>query len=90
MLDELLQRDGVDVTTALFSESQARVIVSVPREDDVRFTLMCEARKLPILRIGVTDGDALEVQGQFTVPVAELQQLRAATLPSRFGDRVTE
>ena len=51
---------------------------------------MCEARKLPILRIGVTDGDALEVQGQFTVPVAELQQLRAATLPSRFGDRVTE
>lgn len=90
VLDELLQRDGVDVTTALFSESQARVIVSVPREDDVRFTLMCEARKLPILRIGVTDGDALEVQGQFTVPVAELQQLRAATLPSRFGDRVTE
>src|SRR5690606_12070412 len=36
-LSELQERDGVDAATALFSESTGRVIVSVPREDDVRF-----------------------------------------------------
>ncbi|NLT26278.1 MAG: phosphoribosylformylglycinamidine synthase subunit PurL, partial [Microbacteriaceae bacterium] len=94
VLDDILSRDGVDATTALFSESQGRVLVSVPREDDVRFTYMCEARGFPMLRIGVTDGigeDAvLEVQGQFTVPVRELRAVRGATLPSRFGEVVAE
>ncbi|KAB1642232.1 phosphoribosylformylglycinamidine synthase subunit PurL [Gulosibacter chungangensis] len=94
VLDELLQRDGVDATTALFSESTGRVLVSVPREDDVKFAFMCEARGFPMLRIGVSDGvgaDAvLEVQGQFTIPVAEIAAVREATLPSRFGERVTE
>ena len=94
VLDELMSRDGVDATTALFSESQGRVLVSVPREDDVRFTFMCEARGFPVLRIGVTDGvgeDAvLEVQGQFSVPLAELRAVRGTTLPSRFGEVVSE
>lgn len=94
VLDEILARDGVDAATALFSESTGRVIVSVPREDDVRFNFMCEARGFPVLRIGVTDGSGedaqLEVQGQFTLPVSQLREIREATLPSRFGARVTE
>ena len=68
------------------------MLVSVPREEDVKFTYMCEARGFPVIRIGVSDGvdaDAqLEVQGQFTVPVAKLRELRSATLPKRFGERV--
>ena len=90
VLDELLKRDGVDAATALFSESTGRVLVSVPREDDVKFTYMCEARGFPVLRIGVSDGDVLDVQGLFSVPVAELQAIRGATLPSRFGAVVQE
>ncbi|RRJ87027.1 phosphoribosylformylglycinamidine synthase subunit PurL [Gulosibacter macacae] len=90
VLDELLKRDGVDAATALFSESTGRVLVSVPREDDVKFTYMCEARGFPVLRIGVSDGDVLDVQGLFSVPVAELQAIRGATLPSRFGAVVSE
>src|SRR5665647_2022367 len=36
-LGDICERDGVDTSVALFSESTGRVIVSVPREDDVKF-----------------------------------------------------
>jgi phosphoribosylformylglycinamidine synthase len=35
------------------------VLVSVGREDDVKFVGLCEARGIPVLRIGVTDGRAV-------------------------------
>ena len=95
-LTELLDRDGVDAASALFSESTGRVIVTVPREDDVKFRGLCEGRGYPVLRIGVTDsaadGDpsALEVQGLFTVPLTELRDLSLSTLPAAFGATVTE
>ncbi len=95
-LTELMDRDGVDAASALFSESTGRVIVTVPREDDVKFRGLCEGRGYPVLRIGVTDsaadGDApaLEVQGLFTVPLTELRDLSLATLPAAFGPTVTE
>ena len=88
-LDEILERDGIDAATALFSESTGRVIVSVDRTDDVKFVGLCEARGYPVLRIGVTDqrgaDAALDVQGLFTVPVAEIRQRSAETLPKYFG-----
>ena len=85
-LDDILQRDGVDATTALFSESAGRMLVSVPREDDVRFRGLCEGRGYPVIRIGVTDaGGGLEVQDQFTVSLDELRAVHRATLPSHFA-----
>ncbi|GAA4346561.1 phosphoribosylformylglycinamidine synthase subunit PurL [Microbacterium rhizosphaerae] len=95
-LDELIERDGVDAASALFSESTGRVIVSVPREDDVKFRGLCEGRNYPVLRIGVTDsagdgGDAaLEVQGLFTIPLGELKALSTGTLPAVFGPTIAE
>ncbi|HQX35299.1 MAG TPA: phosphoribosylformylglycinamidine synthase subunit PurL, partial [Microbacteriaceae bacterium] len=59
-LREIIERDGVDAASALFSESTGRVIVTVPREDDVRFQGLCEGRGYPVLRIGVTDGTATD------------------------------
>jgi phosphoribosylformylglycinamidine synthase II len=85
-LDELLERDGVDLATALFSESTGRVLVAVPREEDVKFTRLCEGRGFPVLRIGVTDVEgALEVQGAFEVPLEELRDASRGTLASHFG-----
>jgi phosphoribosylformylglycinamidine synthase len=52
---DILDRDEIDQTAALFSESQSRVLVTVGREDDVKFQALCEARGVPCLRIGVTD-----------------------------------
>ncbi|AGW42712.1 phosphoribosylformylglycinamidine synthase II [Leifsonia xyli subsp. cynodontis DSM 46306] len=89
-LGDIAERDGVDAASALFSESTARVIVSVPREDDVRFRGLCDGRGVPALRIGVTDGDAgtqpvLEVQDLFAIDVEELRSVHRSTLPERFG-----
>ncbi len=88
-LDEIVERDGVDLTSALFSESTARAIVTVPREDDVKFVGLCEARGFPVLRIGVTDlrgpEAALTIQDIFTVPVAEIRERSNATLPHYFA-----
>jgi phosphoribosylformylglycinamidine synthase len=86
-LGELLERDGVDAATALFSESTGRVIVSVPREDDVKFQGLCEGRGYPVLRIGVTDrlSAALEIQDLLTVGLDELRSAHTSTLPAAFG-----
>ncbi len=81
--------DELDPFVALFSESAGRAIVAVPRSEEVRFTDMCGARGFPHARIGVTDGtgpDAvLDVQGQFSVPLAELRETWSATLPAALG-----
>ncbi len=81
--------DDLDPFVALFCESAARVVVAVPRSEEVRFTDMCSARGFPHARIGVTDGEgddaALDVQGQFTVPLAEVRAAWSATLPDALG-----
>ena len=93
-IDEIISRDGVDETAALFSESQARVLVAVPHEEEVKFRGLCEGRGFPVLRIGVTDGagaDAsIEVQDRFTLPLSELRATSQATLPQRFGAVIGE
>jgi phosphoribosylformylglycinamidine synthase subunit PurL len=76
--------DGLDPFVALFSESAGRAIVAVPRSEEVRFTDMCTARRFPHVRIGVVDGDAIDVQDQFTLPLTELRAAWSATLPALF------
>jgi phosphoribosylformylglycinamidine synthase II len=77
--------DGADPFVTLFSESAGRAIVSVPRSEELRFTDMCRARGLAATRIGVVDGDALEVQGQFSVPLASLREAFEGTIPALLG-----
>ena len=85
-ISEIMQRDGVDATAALFSESTARMLVSVPREDDVRFQGLCEGRNYPVLRIGVTENSGvLEIQDHFTIGIDELQATHRGTLSAAFG-----
>ena len=86
-IDEIMSRDGVDATAALFSETQARALVSVAREDDVKFRGLCEGRDVPVLRVGVTDkrSGELEVQGLFAVRIDELRHTHRSPLPARFG-----
>jgi phosphoribosylformylglycinamidine synthase II len=83
----LIVPDGMDPFVFLFSESAGRAIVAVPRTEEVRFTDMCTARGLPAQRIGVLDvlESAIELQGQFRLPLSELRTAWAATLPALFG-----
>ena len=86
-LDEVCERDGVDLFTMLFSESQSRALVSVARSEEVRFKDMCSARGYAHMRIGVVDTEieALDFQGQFSLPLAELKEAYEGTLPKHFG-----
>jgi phosphoribosylformylglycinamidine synthase len=85
-LTEICQRDRVDRTSALFSESTGRVLVSVGREDDVKFIGLCDARGIPVLRIGVTDDtDKLEIQDLASWNLGDLRSPWANTLPELFG-----
>jgi phosphoribosylformylglycinamidine synthase len=88
-LTELMERDGVDLTAALFSESTGRVLVSVGREDDVKFVGLCEARNVPVLRIGVTDvkgeGATLAIKEVADFDLADLRAGWTATIPDLFG-----
>ncbi|WP_329020947.1 phosphoribosylformylglycinamidine synthase subunit PurL [Streptomyces sp. NBC_00690] len=78
----LVVPDGLDAFIFLFSESAGRAVVSVPRSEELRFTDMCGARGLPATRIGVVDGDEIEVQGQFTLSLAELRTAHEETIPA--------
>ncbi|MFC5147591.1 phosphoribosylformylglycinamidine synthase subunit PurL [Streptomyces aureoversilis] len=74
--------DGVDPFVFLFSESAGRAVVAVPRSEELRFTDMCGARGLPAARIGVVDGEEIDIQGQFSIPLAELREAHEATIPA--------
>ncbi|MFJ6670734.1 phosphoribosylformylglycinamidine synthase subunit PurL [Actinosynnema sp. NPDC091369] len=75
-----------DLFTELFSESTARVLVAVPRTEELRFTDMCTARGLPWRKVGVVDpeSDALEIQELGSLPLAELREAWEGTLPALF------
>ncbi|SDI62539.1 phosphoribosylformylglycinamidine synthase [Actinokineospora alba] len=76
-----------DPFVQLFSESAGRVLVAVPRSEELRFTEMCAARGLPCRRTGVVDpeSEALEIQDVATFPLEELRTAWEGTLPALFG-----
>ncbi len=77
--------EGADPFGWLFSESGARAVVALPRSEEPRFMDMCAARGFPAIRIGVVDGERLDIQGLFDVPIDELRDAWEGTLPRLFG-----
>ena len=86
-LGEVCERDGLDAFTMLFSESQARAVVSVPRSEEVRFKDMCTMRGHEFARIGVVDAQSksLDIMGHAEIPLERLREAHEATLPRHFG-----
>jgi phosphoribosylformylglycinamidine synthase len=86
-LQDVMDRDGVDMFTALFSESQGRAVVGVPRSEEVRFTDMCTARGFAHARIGVVDAASgtLEINGVEALSLDALREAHEGTLPKYFG-----
>jgi phosphoribosylformylglycinamidine synthase len=86
-LQDVMDRDGVDLFTALFSESQGRAVVGVPRSEEVRFKDMCTARGFAHVRIGVVDAasNQLEINGVDTMSLDALREAHEGTLPKYFG-----
>jgi phosphoribosylformylglycinamidine synthase II len=77
---------GQDAFTQLFSESAGRVLVAVPRSEELRFTDMCTARQLPWRKVGVVDpeSDSLEIQDLGQLPLGELRAAWEGTLSALF------
>jgi phosphoribosylformylglycinamidine synthase subunit PurL len=86
-LSEVMETHDIDATTVLFSESVARMVVTVAREDDVKFRGLCAGRNVPVARIGVTETPSreLEVAELFTFSLDELDRARRNTLPRALG-----
>lgn len=77
---------GVDPTVALFSESVARALVTLPAESMPRFQELCAVHGVPLDRIGeVTGDDTLEIQSLFTLPLDRVREVWTSTLPSVLG-----
>lgn len=76
---------ALDPFVALFAESVARAVVVVPPTAEARLAELARAHGVPVTVLGEVGGDALDVQGQFSVPIAELRSTWTATLPALFA-----
>ena len=84
---EMMDTTGLDLTQILFSESVARMVVSVAREDDVKFQGLCRGRGVPVTRIGVTEmpSGALEIAEVGSFSLEELSRITRSTIPNALG-----
>ncbi len=78
--------EGIEPFVQLFSESTARVVVAVPRSEELRFTEMCTARRQPWVKIGAVDAASatLDIQDVTTLTLTELREAWISTLPAIF------
>jgi phosphoribosylformylglycinamidine synthase len=92
-LVESCLRHGVGCSVALsgdpfvdlFSESAARVLVTVAAEDADRLVELAHRHGVPLGRLGATGGGSLVVAGQFAISLEELRDAWTATLPAALG-----
>lgn len=71
-----------DPFVALFSESAGRALVTV--RDESAFARLCADAGVPCTRLGAVGGDALDVAGQFRLPLPELRDAHEDTFPRLF------
>ena len=92
-LVEMVLRRGVGATVAvdgdpfvaLFSESVARAVVSVPAAGTEALLARAAAYGVPATVVGRTGGDSLAVADAFEIGVDELRTAHEGTLPALFG-----
>ncbi|WP_229807124.1 phosphoribosylformylglycinamidine synthase subunit PurL [Actinoplanes lobatus] len=78
--------DGNSPFVHLFSESASRVLVAVPRGHDKAFLALVAEHGVPVTPLGVTSEEpALQVEGQFSIPLDELREVWSSTLRNLFG-----
>ncbi|MCD2192894.1 phosphoribosylformylglycinamidine synthase subunit PurL [Actinomycetospora endophytica] len=76
----------LDLAAALFSESAARMVVTVPAWAEADLARLCVELGQPAARLGEVGGTALEIRGVDPLDVVELATLSASTLPAALGD----
>jgi phosphoribosylformylglycinamidine synthase len=63
------------------------VLVTVGREDDVKFQALCEARGVPCLRIGVTDSTSglVEIKDVANLKLEDVRTSWSGVMSELFG-----
>ncbi|SNS93683.1 phosphoribosylformylglycinamidine synthase [Micrococcales bacterium KH10] len=85
-LIDIVERDAVSAFEALFSESTARAIVTVPDERAEQLRELAEEIGVPAVVIGRTNANAkLRIADYFDVTVEEARTAFEGTLPRIFG-----
>lgn len=69
----------------LFGEDQARYLLTCSAERLADILRECDAAGVPARKIGVTGGDALQLEGETSISVAELTTSHEAWLPAYMG-----
>lgn len=85
---DLLAESQIDAFGALFSESAARMLVSIADTDEAKASLLGWASefRVPLTFLGrTTDKASVEIAGYFAVGHEELAAARDETLPRYFG-----
>ena len=78
-----------DVFTALFSESSARVLVTVDPDDLDALLAAAAGAGVPAVQLGIAGGTELAITGLDPLPLVELRTAWEATLPALFGPSVS-
>ena len=88
-LAEAAFRNGIGATVSLddpfidlFSESTARVLVTVAEDRHEELVDLAEKHGVPLASIGLTGGDAIVVEGLDPIDIAELRDQWRATIPA--------
>ncbi len=71
-----------------FGEDQARYLVTVSPDRTDEVLARAREASVPVLRIGVTGGDALMLSGERPLPVAQLRQKFEAWLPAYMAGEI--
>lgn len=84
----ILLPEGADPFTYLFSESTGRVLVVIPRGQELAVRSACEQRNLPITPLGVVDGatDGLHLKDHFDIGRAELEAAWKGRVAATLGE----
>jgi phosphoribosylformylglycinamidine synthase II len=73
---------GLDPAAVLFSETGARMLVTVAPGDEPELARRCVEAGQPAARLGDVGGEVLAIEGVDPLPLAELRALGEATLPA--------
>lgn len=77
---EYCETRDIRMDAFLFGETQSRVIASVAKSKAKQFETMAQEKRVPVLNIGITGGDAVVIDDVVSLSVAELKDVFENTL----------
>nr|BFF22758.1 phosphoribosylformylglycinamidine synthase subunit PurL [Glycomyces mayteni] len=85
---QILLPEGADPFTYLFSESSGRVLVVIPRGQELAVRSACESRGLPITPLGVADAntDGLHLRDHFDISREDIDAAWKGRIGARLGE----